>query len=458
MSLSSLPSDILFEIFTYFDDLGDLRATVTANRSLYCAFKDHRTKLLKHVFRSQILRYHDHCCKRGERGVPTKNTPTRLLNYVNNLAKGKNTNLSKPDELTLRVVAWSTFLEFRSPFWVFGSFGRQLVSVCEELEQTELALSYAEEVWGYLRIRYTSEYLTRKNIIVIERNTNNFALTLADMYFNDFNRPQDAFRVIQERYDMNTKDYDFKLLFRLIEYSKEATEQEAILSFLQSRAAVELQGLHLSRTVHGDLHSTFCLTFVLCKLEKFQDAICIFNNTFNTFVELDLDPVSLTGLARRLIASLTEVQLYDEALTIRRQVLYLFSRTNRSTTSQYFGWAKQYIWELYSFGRPDDALIVEEQCWNHARVRMASSRQRSYVYTGRNAAWSLYRSYEKRGEHERAQIIRWEYESLARPCMQLGEYVPWPGENGCARMTKTCDDTGWASLPSQVSHMTAVKV
>lgn len=446
MSLSTLPSDVLFHIFIQFDDLQDLRTVVATNSSLFRIFEDHRVRVLQHVFRNQILERRDQCLlnrKPNPHFKDDRSTPATVLNFVNSMIRSRTTS---KDELTLRATAWKTFISFESPFWVFGSLGKNLVALCEHLGQDELALSYAAELWTHLRIRQTLEYCNCSNRHVIDRDTNSFALKLAEMYFYGFDRPKEATQTIQECYSMNMRDRDFKLLSGMLVYSQHMSEQTEMLSFFHERAATERESLHAFGTRNCDLHSTFCLTMILSKLEKFQDAICVFNNIYDYFWESNSNPVTLEGLARRLIGSLKEQKHYDEAFAMHQQMLSLLARTAQVTTSQYMGWAKQYISELYALGRADDALVVEEQCWDRVRQRLTQSRERMYVFTGRNAAWSLSKSYERRGQVEHAKRVRKEYETLARACLKPGSEVLWPGEGSCAHLMGLSEYQDWKDI------------
>lgn len=423
MSLESLPSDILFNVFTLLDSLQDLHAVVSVNRSFYGGFWDHHAGVLQHVFHNQILKY---CDERRKHPGP-QSPQMYTLQYIN-LVVARHEKIESLERLVLRRTAWATFIGFKSPKWVFISLGNELISLCRTIGRNDLALSYAAELWKHISTRQTADHLVLQGMLATDKYANNFARDLAARYYHDLKSPEDAARTILQCYSMNLKYHDFNLFSCILKYTKEMADPSEVISFFQKRAAAERQSLITNTLKDNNLHWTFCYTLLLSDLGKPHDAILVFNNTYSLYTSNDLDPVTLESLSRRLIKSLKTQNHFDEAFTIHRQLLTLLSRMHRSNPSKYIAWGNQFISELYIAGRSDEALVVEEACWNRLRERLADGRDLSAVYTGRAAAWALYRGYERRGELEQARRVRSEYEELAGVRVKPGSRVVWPGE------------------------------
>ena len=421
--LTSLSSDILFEVLEFFDDLQDLNAAVRSCRALQEAFQARRLLLLQEVFYKQVTIHT--ASQLAERApiYPSAHSSVRIRNDVKvsrvcilnaeNIIQRCTRQLD--DALCLRTTAWKAFLTFESRgLWMSQAFGKSLIVLSKRLGRDRDAIVRAEQLLARAFKGRTIEVQSAPGSSVQADEVKCLVKELATLYCKT-GQVDEALQLFQKCYESWQKLQGNDMLAAILALYRVCPAPVGHDAFVQSlRATIEGERLVMTNPQprfrkHNDQHSVRALVLVLFEVGQVDAAIKVLLEALTSSEQHGVNFLPLVGLSRILITKLKKNDQRLQALTVRKHIhdIVLGRAGNWSdlSISMLVAWAKDYSADLSALGRHDAAVSVVEQVWQQLVVQFRGSQSQALAYHCRTLASSLSRAYREKGDLHHAEAV-----------------------------------------------------
>ena len=437
----NLPSDILFDIIVKLSTLQELWLTVSSCQQLYHTFDQCRSLVLQQVFNNQFNTDENWQVSQG-RGAVEKRTNHIRAQIGAARAIVDRCKTTPGDALCLHAAAWSVFLGFRRHLWLDCLWGQRLIERYVTADEHSLALNCAKDLWksllagpadGRKGLHHNNLQSCQQGVIHIT-----LAQTLVTMCLKA-GQPEEAIGVLRTCYEVgsrSTKSDNLSIVMRSLGKSNELIDVHLLPFFHECVARAKTEILAGGRSSLAQRRIETLLDLLPCsylvRAGKHSEAIEAMRAVLDLALSNAPNMSIPVGLGRRLVKMLYEQSRYEDGLALRRTILDALhaQSTLVECTSLSRAWTKEYTADLRLLGWQEEALHMEERLWEQLKAQLNLRVDDLRLYHARNAAWTLANSYLELSDADKADKVRWDYESIRSTRKSQSRIVPqmlWPG-------------------------------